>query len=272
VQTERHFMRALLGFALCIGFVLSAVAITHTHSNNNDRQSVVYATANGERSRLRLPDGSRVTLAPQSRLILSPGFGHTSRVLALTGQAYFEVVHAAGSPLVIQAGATRTRVLGTAFDIAEYASGRGIRVAVVTGKVAITNAAGRDNVITAGRVARMFDSDVQVDSTDHVVSYVNWTTGRLDFDEVPVGEILAEVGRWYGYEFRLTDTTLATRHLSASFERRSATSVLAALRGMLNVTMTFDSSVVTLRPIPRAPARLRRGESNGFPFPHEVGR
>jgi hypothetical protein len=65
--------------------------------------------------------------------------------------------------------------------------------------------------------------------------------------------LLAAVGRWYGYEFRLADSTLRAQQLSVAFKVSDPTEMMAILKGLLEVNMTFDGThggmpVVTLIP------------------------
>lgn len=234
-----------------------------------------YVTTMGQRATVTLPDGARATLAPQTTLRVLSGYGRTTRDVWLEGEAYFEVSHTQAAPFVVQTGAVHTHVLGTTFDVRHYASDRSVQVAVVTGKVAVSDIVSRQAPVTlsAGRVGIVSDSNTTTVTASDMAPYTGWVNGRLTFERTPVPEVLAAVGRWYGYEFHLADSVLATRHLSASFEQQSPADVLAALQTALNVTMTFDGHVVTLHPRhdSAAPSGTRR-QSTEFPQSREVGR
>src|SRR6476469_4546130 len=73
----------------------------------------VFATNVGRRDSVRLADGTRVLLAPESRLTVAMGYGNTMREVELTGEAYFDVRHDAGRPFVVHAGGADIRDLGT---------------------------------------------------------------------------------------------------------------------------------------------------------------
>jgi len=60
--------------------------------------------------------------------------------------------------------------------------------------------------------------------------------------------VLATLGRWYGYEFRLTDTVLAANHVSMTFKTNAPIETMNVVKALLGVTMTFDGNVVVLRP------------------------
>jgi hypothetical protein len=71
--------------------------------------------------------------------------------------------------------------------------------------------------------------------------------------------VLATLGRWYGYRFRLSDSTLATKNLTAVLSTQSSRAALATLELLLNVDLAVDGTTVTLTPRhkPRTSAELR---------------
>ena len=77
---------------------------------------------------LTLADGSRVWLSPSSTISYPDKFRGKQRNVNIEGEAYFEVVHDAGHPFVIQSGVVKTVVLGTSFDIQAYAHTASIEV------------------------------------------------------------------------------------------------------------------------------------------------
>jgi len=209
------------------------------------RGQTTYATAAGQRATITLTDGSRVTLAPQSRLLVAEGFGASARTVVLTGQAHFTVTSMAGAPFVVQTGAVTTRVLGTTFDVRHYAADSVVRVAVMSGKVAV---GGRRApvTLTAGTVGHVTDSTAVAAVAGDLREYTDWTAGRLVFNDVSVSAMLAVVGRWYGYTFRLTDSTLATERIAVVFNADKREETLSLLKALLKVTMQFDGNTITL--------------------------
>jgi len=92
------------------------------------RLSADYFTGTGEQQTLVLADGSRLFLAPESAVdIAFSGGGRSVRLLA--GSAFFEVQPDAGRPFHVDAGETRTTVLGTAFNVDKTDSGAVVSVA-----------------------------------------------------------------------------------------------------------------------------------------------
>jgi len=260
--------------AAIVAIVIAIVIARHDHQD-----AVVpmrqYATTVGQRATITLSDGARVTLAPGTSLRVPVDFGRATRTVWLDGEAYFDVPHTAGTPFVVRTGSIRTHVLGTAFDVRRYAGDRAVQVAVVTGKVAVTASTSEHASVTlsAGRVGLVTDSTATAAAASDMAPYTGWLDGRLVFERTPVRDVLAAVGRWYGYEFRLSDSVLATRYLSASFDHQSTADMLSALKTVLQVTMTFDGHVVTLHPKSHSatPSDTRRQSKDLFHV-REVGR
>lgn len=75
-----------------------------------------FATRAGERTTVTLADGSTVSLNGATRLRIVYA-DRQRRAELLAGQAFFDVRHDVSRPFVVRAGASETRVLGTAFDL-----------------------------------------------------------------------------------------------------------------------------------------------------------
>jgi transmembrane sensor len=231
---------------------------------------VVHQTQRARQSSIILRDGTRVVLAPDSKLTVSGEFGRSNRLVMLSGEAYFTVVSSSHAPFVVRTGTVSTRVLGTIFDIRHYPADTDVQLSVASGRVV---SAGRRSSVTvsAGQMARVTDSTAVTASADAAGVRTNWTRGELVFDELPVSTVLATVGRWYGYRFKLSDSTLAAQHISVTIRTNDARDMMLMLKDVLDVTMTFDDSVITL--LPRRPVtRSTRGSRSQLTPSMEKGR
>src|SRR5687767_10984139 len=125
----------------------------------------VIATTVGQRDSVRLPDGTRVVLAPESRLTVSAGYGDDMRAVELRGEAYCDVLHDEARPFVVRAGGANIRDLGTTFTV-RATDGQAVRVAVTSGLVALSPAqsAGDSVVLQPGDAGTLgFDGRVFVE-------------------------------------------------------------------------------------------------------------
>jgi transmembrane sensor len=261
--TALVFLVVVVGMAGRKIHVLQATAPFATASRQ-------YTTTVGQRAVVTLDDGSRVTLAPQSRLSVDRHFGPASRIIELSGQAFFDVTSAKNAPFVVRTGNVSTRVIGTQFSVRRYDLERAVQVSVVTGKVAVSNGT-RQFVVTPGTIAQLTDSTVTSTSVESATAYTDWTHNRLVFERAPVPVVLEAVGRWYGYEFHLRDSTLTAQRITLVLDANDSRAMLLALKAVLEVTMAFDGTSVTLTPRP-SNTRLQNIRRDPTNHSREIGR
>jgi transmembrane sensor len=196
------------------------------------RPDETFVTANRERAQLRLSDGTRVHLAPASRLRVPADYGETRRDVHLEGEGYFEVEHDARRPFSVIAGNAVARDLGTEFAVRSYTQDAAVQVVVRKGAV-VMSGVGR---LGAGDVGRLRASGTaSLTRGVRVDSLLGWLEGRLVFRDAPLSEVLLELRRWHDSEVDLADPSLGALPFTgvltdASF--RSSIGVVAATLGL----------------------------------------
>lgn len=161
---------------------------------------------------IALADGSQVTLAPHSRLVIS-GSDHNS--LRLTGGAWFDVRHIAARELAISAGPLTIRDIGTQFDV--QADGNSVRVGVVQGHVEVASQAlSRPITLASGR-ALLFDAqnDIAAITLTDLANIGGWRQDRLSYDGVPLALVADDLGRYAGIHLDVP-TDLRNRRFSGT--------------------------------------------------------
>jgi transmembrane sensor len=251
------------------------------YARSTEAPSQSYATHVGERKLVQLPDGTRVMLAPRTRLVVAAGFGARTREMALTGEAFFDVRHQSSTPFIVHTGRIATRVVGTSFDVQHYGEAP-VQISVATGKVSIERAAHTPVVLVAGNVGHVTDSTTIITTGVDVQSGMSWANGphaALVFKGTPLPDALRMINNWYGLDVRIGDTAIASSHLSGTFTKETRAEVLTALKNILDVGMQFDempgrAPVVTLvkKQAGEGHTRVRRSAPEFTHTSTEVGR
>ena len=212
------------------------------------------ATGVGALDSLRLPDGTRIVLGPLSSVRIAQGYGTTSREVDVSGDAYFEVVHDSSRPFIAHALHATVQDLGTKFAVRTDAA-QGVAVSVSEGSVslqgtnpnggAVAGAAGGAIVLKPGERGIVL-SDGQTMKERAEPGDMAWLRRQLVFREAPLPEVAASLHRWYGIELRVQDTSLATRHLTATFSGEPPERVLDVLRLVLgaDIERRGDTAIV----------------------------
>ena len=223
----------------------------------------VITTPVGVRDSVTLSDGSRIVLAPGTRLVIAAGYGGRARDVTLEGHARFSVRHDEARPFSVRVRGALVRDLGTEFTVrTAEADSDAVEVAVFEGSVAL-DAATTDSAqppTTRGVVLGPGDRgevrrDGRVEARRGAASAEDtaWTRGRLVFRGAPLSSVRAELRRWYGVDLRLGDETLAQRRLTATFEGEPVDRVVEAIALAVGADVERSGGTVTLRRSARAP-------------------
>ena len=164
-----------------------------------------------------LADGPTVHLNAGSKLTYPVRFAGKRRVVALEGEAYFDVVKDETRPFIVQTHLGEVTVLGTAFNINAYTDAS-VYTTLVHGKVQFSSSSigtiilspGEQAVVSAnGSEKRMVDLD----------EYVGWVDGRYVFNNRPLGEIMQTFERWYDIQVYYETPHLRDITYSGSLKR-----------------------------------------------------
>lgn len=207
-----------------------------------------FATQVAQSRLITLPDGTQVTLGPRSSLKVK--FVDGERRVALTvGEAFFEVVHDAGRPFLVEAGGSQVRVLGTKFDV-NY-SDQSLRVAVLQGLVEVRDwpLAGKSEpkarLLRAGqRTEILLPVPNALGTASRPVSAITtlpaqspgaWREGRLVYQNARLADLVADVNRYYAPGVSLGDPAIGNLRVTASFKASEIPAFLSAVGGVVAV-------------------------------------
>jgi len=250
LRRKPRVLRRLLMVALAAAAVLIGV-IGGGRVLRRAPQWKEYATAAGQRLVIRLRDGTQVTLAPKSRVRYANDYGRSRRDVSLDGEAFFQVAPDSLRPLRVHTASSVTEDLGTAFVVIAYADQRTTEVVVTEGRVSLSRAETTSPAVVLGlRDLGRLDASgpATVRRGVDVDRYLAWTKGVLAFDATPLREVMPALERWYNVEIRLSDSALAARRLTATFQNEPIDLVLKRIALTLGLRVERgDGSVFLLR-------------------------
>ena len=218
-----------------------------------------FVTQKGQRTSVRLSDGSQVRLNVDSRLTVPPSFGKKRRVVHLEGEAFFEVRGDSTRPFIVRSEGAATRVLGTAFNVGAYPEDEEIKVVVAEGRVSLQaddspKQGGEDRkeehqdvVLTKNQVSLISRSGGQIIQREEDLSeHLAWMEGQLVFDDAPFDEVARRLERWYDLEITLgDDSPPPPGHLNAQFDKdRPLSDVLLVIDAAFDVRHERDGERV----------------------------
>jgi len=214
--------------AIGIAATVATVVGVMTYRSSQPEPVRRYTTASGQRSTVRLADGSRILLGPATAIAVS------GTSIDVTGEAYFDIAPRAGRAMIVRTSNTAVRVLGTQFSVRHYSNDATTRVVVATGKVGVearsnheshTQSISQPVVVAASSMAEVADSTVIVTNGVSAAEYIAWVDDRLVFKGVPLRDVVAELNRIYATDIRIPDTVLAKQPLMMDVSTQGKTIV-----------------------------------------------
>ena len=222
-----------------------------------------YATATGEVTAISLSDGSKIHLNTASRVAVT--YAHDARTLQLlAGEAYFEVAPRPGRPFVVYAGRFAVRALGTAFAVHMLDSG--VDLTVTQGQVELASYRKPPREIAgaaSGGAPGVPDSEARyaVSGGQHVTvsggvrlieqidakgieKRLAWRDGALIFDDDPLKDVVAEIGRYTATRIVIADPAIRDVKIGGYFKVQDINSILNTLQESFGIEVRKDNDNV----------------------------
>lgn len=173
----------------------------------------------GGEFRYELADGTRVWLNAESELRFPETFGGGERRVYVKGEVFFDVAHDEAHPFVVSTGRGDVRVLGTRFNLTDYA-GTPLAATLVEGRIRFHTPDGRDYDVRPSQQLTFDEAGGTVDvQTVDVSVYTAWVDHQFVFRNQSLEDILTTLSRWYDFHPVFADDSLRDIRLSGRLYR-----------------------------------------------------
>lgn len=152
---------------------------------------------------IRLADGSKVWLNAASTLKYPIAFRGKERVVEITGEGYFEVVHNSAQPFKVKASKQMIQDVGTSFNVMAYTNEKAIVTTLVEGKINLSGENDSRQVqLEKGdqAVASFSGNIIAVKANADVALATAWKNGLQTFKRADLSTIMRQVERWYNVD------------------------------------------------------------------------
>ena len=188
---------------------------------SNQGVDVVYntlSTPRGGQFQVTLPDGTKVWLNAASSLKFPVAFTGKERVVTLTGEAYFEVVHNEKMPFSVHTAGMVIEDLGTHFNIMAYPDEATVKTTLLEGAVSVSDGKKEVRLKPGQQTVGM-----KVQSAD-VEQAIAWKNGEFSFHHTSIYEVMRQVSRWYDVDVSYHDSL--DTYLSGNIKRSENVSAI----------------------------------------------
>ncbi|MFA8436567.1 MAG: FecR family protein [Marinifilaceae bacterium] len=237
---RRVFLRRALQLAAVLVLAIGLWTLFQPTGIFFGEKMLAFRTAADQQQSILLADGTEVFLNRGSELRYPEAFKGEKRRVLLKGEAFFKVARNPEKPFLIETKHTRTRVLGTSFNLRAY-EGEGVEtLSVKTGKVAFSSRKGKEKVIlTPNQVGQLTLKEQELSKHElKNPNYMAWRTKVFVFSDQSLREIVASLSHAYGVSIEIRNPNLDKERLTTSFKQLELGDVLE----ILSQTLGFEYS------------------------------
>jgi len=233
--------RSWLIGAVALGSAAFALYVTYDDITIFLRSDFYAGT--GETKRVTLADRSHVELDARSAIAVHYDPGQR-RVSLLQGEAWFEVAPDPARPFVVEASGGTVTALGTSFDV-DVRNSRA-HVTVAQHKVAVESS-GKSVIVAEGQQTTFgAHSGPEPPSPVNAARATAWRRGKLFFDNTPLGDVVARLGRYHRGQVYVLDPNLRARRVNGVFGTLDPLAAIGEIEASLGVHATYLTRYLVL--------------------------
>jgi transmembrane sensor len=263
----------VIAFAIFSGlrFFRDDVLLAPNPSKHAEKPISEISTKNGFKTNLILPDGTKVWLNAGSSLKYDSAYGKTIREVALSGEAFFDVVKNKDKPFIIHASKINIKVLGTEFNVRSYPSDKTTEASLIRGSIEVTfkdkpnkkiilkpnekivvenegrlgnimETSHQDNFGKANEVREAAVKNLTYEHKTGAIIETSWVENKLIFQDESFEDIARQLERWYGVSIRFEKQQLKENHLTGSFKNETIRQALDALKFTASFNYEIDNN------------------------------
>jgi transmembrane sensor len=202
------------------------------------------STPRGGTFEIVLPDGSKAWLNTSSAVTFPATFKKNERHVSIQGEVFFEVTRDPVRPFTVSFAAGEVKVLGTSFNVRDYADEELSRATLVEGSVTLTSGNGSSRLIPGEQGS--IDKGGNIKKTvANVEEAIAWKNGVFYFEDAGIQTVMKEVSRWYDIDVDFEGEPII-RRFSGKVSREASISEFMNIMNYIGVKYRIEGRKVVI--------------------------
>lgn len=225
------YIRWALSIAASIIIILTLGIGLYHYNHATQRRDILYSEAStsfGNVKKIKLPDGTIVTLNACSHLKFPKQFEGSERNVKLEGEAFFQVARNEKKPFIITTGKFNVKVLGTEFNVKTYSADLTQTVSVKRGKVQVEMPEATIRLIKNEQL-ELNSLNASFNKRKDNQDVATWRVGCLSFNKTPIKDVANELERRYNCKIVFEREENFDNIITGEHSNKSLESVLSSI-------------------------------------------
>jgi ferric-dicitrate binding protein FerR (iron transport regulator) len=216
------------------------------------------ASSSGQIGTTKLPDGSGMTMGPETKIWVPETFGQSSRVVKVEGTAAFDVKPGMQLPFRVVARRMHFIATGTKFAISTFNEDSLPMVLVQEGSVTVK--AGKNTAVATAGQAMVADAakGIRPLTDDEKAEAFGWLDQRVTVRNKQLRYVVNAMTRWFNYDIKVPDTPLLDRMASIDVPLDSSKLAITQVEQSAKVKFGYEGETKVFRDAPAAPASKKK--------------
>jgi transmembrane sensor len=234
-------------------FILCGTLFFYRYQQDNSGlNNTEILTGKGIRKNVLLPDGTRVWLNCNSKLVFNGNLNSGKmRVVRLEGEAYFDVTKDKRRPFIINTSDFSIKVLGTAFNVKAYPGEKVAETSLIRGNIELTVAGSNKQQIMLNPNEKITltssHSNLNLEGNEshnlsvqsitpieilskQYVEETSWMDNKLVFKNNTFEQLVPKLERWYNVNIKVNNSAINHQHFTGIFQEESLEQALKAMQ------------------------------------------
>ncbi len=236
----RFSIKPILKYSIAASIAILIGLVGFKFISSSSQNMLVFENKTNTADSLQLPDGTKIFLAPNSKIEYAKNF-EQQRNIKLDGKAFFDVFRDENNPFIIQTTYGDVKVLGTSFNVNTF--GDKTKVDVKSGLVALSI---NKKEIKLSKNESAWSDGVNISEKSMAnPNFLSWKTGQFYFDNTPIMEVVKFLEAFFG---DVIDTQFENKDCSftGSFKNQNLDGIIEALVLSCNLEFSKENNRFTL--------------------------
>jgi ferric-dicitrate binding protein FerR (iron transport regulator) len=206
----------------------------------------VHVASTAQMAIVGLDDGTKVTLTPDSKLIVPKRFGDHLRAVKLDGEATFTVPPNKSAPFEVRAGNASILVTGTVLVVRAFSSESAVVIALKEG-TANVKVGDSTRAVKTGQALFVKKNLMREPTAPELQEATTWNDKTLTIANRTLRDVLPQLKRWYGLDIKVVDLPLLDRPVSFQSSLDSQMEAIKGIESSAHVKFGYEGKTMVFR-------------------------